>query len=202
MDNAVALVQVYLHINGYFTVAEYPVIEAMAKGKGYRMATDLDILAFRFPSAGQLIPGKQKNKEFYAPDPVLNCPSDSADMLVGEVKEGRAELNRGATNPLVLRSMLARFGCCSMHDAEPLVQQLMSKGKAITPSGHKIRLVAFGANSDSVKSSHYDVIDLGHIVQFLQNYLHQHKNILRQAQFKDPTLGFLMLLEKSLGNKK
>jgi hypothetical protein len=25
MDNAVALVQAYLHVNGYFTVAEYPV---------------------------------------------------------------------------------------------------------------------------------------------------------------------------------
>jgi len=24
MDNAIALVQVYLHINDYFTVAEYP----------------------------------------------------------------------------------------------------------------------------------------------------------------------------------
>jgi hypothetical protein len=29
MDNAVALVQAYLRVNGYFTVAEYPVVEAM-----------------------------------------------------------------------------------------------------------------------------------------------------------------------------
>ena len=27
MDNAVALVQAYLRVNGYFTVVEYPVLE-------------------------------------------------------------------------------------------------------------------------------------------------------------------------------
>jgi hypothetical protein len=28
MDNAVALVRAHLHVNGYFTVCEYPVLEA------------------------------------------------------------------------------------------------------------------------------------------------------------------------------
>jgi len=28
MDTAVALVQAYLNVNGYFTVVEYPVLEA------------------------------------------------------------------------------------------------------------------------------------------------------------------------------
>jgi hypothetical protein len=31
MDNAVALVRAYLHVNGYFTVTEYPVVEAVHK---------------------------------------------------------------------------------------------------------------------------------------------------------------------------
>ncbi len=31
MDHAVALVQAYLQINGYFTIAEYPVIESTGK---------------------------------------------------------------------------------------------------------------------------------------------------------------------------
>ena len=30
MDTAVALVQAYLHINGYFTVAEYPCLRRTA----------------------------------------------------------------------------------------------------------------------------------------------------------------------------
>ena len=48
MDNAVALVQAYLRLNGYFTVTEYPVIATRRDGT-YRTATDLDVLAFRFP---------------------------------------------------------------------------------------------------------------------------------------------------------
>jgi len=197
MDNAVALVQTYLHINGYFTVAEYPVIEAVGKEK-YRMATDLDILAFRFPGAGHLLPGKQGEEGVYTPDPVLRCPDDQADMLVGEVKEGHAVLNRGATDPVVLRSMLARFGCCSMHDVGHLVQQLISKGRTTAPSGHLVRLVAFGSGAASVEGRHYDVIDLGHVVQFLQDYLRQHWEVLRHTQFKGPALGFLMTLEKAI----
>ena len=202
MDNAVALVQAYLHINGYFSVAEYPVIEAMGKGKHYRMATDLDILAFRFPGAGRLIPGRQGDQRLYAPDPVLRCPDDQADMLVGEVKEGHAVLNRGATDPSVLRTMLARFGCCPMHDTGQLVQQLIRKGRATAPSGHRVRLVAFGSGTESVEGRHYEVIDLGHVVQFLQDYLRQHWEVLRHAQFKDPALGFLMTLEKAVGDSR
>jgi hypothetical protein len=40
MDMAVALVQAYLHVNGYFTVAEYPVLEAY-RGNHARSVTDL-----------------------------------------------------------------------------------------------------------------------------------------------------------------
>ena len=47
MDTCVALVQAYLHVNGYFTVAEYPVLEAY-RGNRARIVTDLDILACRF----------------------------------------------------------------------------------------------------------------------------------------------------------
>ncbi len=53
MDNAVALVEAYLRMNGYSAVAEYPFVEAMRQ-RGHRVATDLDILAFRFPGAGRL----------------------------------------------------------------------------------------------------------------------------------------------------
>ena len=46
MDTAVALVQAYLQVNGYFTVVEYPVLEAYRRGPA-RAVTDLDVLAFR-----------------------------------------------------------------------------------------------------------------------------------------------------------
>ena len=38
MDNAVALVRAYLRVNGYFTVAQYLVVEALRQG-GYCVAT-------------------------------------------------------------------------------------------------------------------------------------------------------------------
>src|SRR5262245_18598254 len=55
MDPAVGMVESYLRVNGYFTVTEYPIVEASKYGE-YRTATDLDVLAFRFPGAGRLVP--------------------------------------------------------------------------------------------------------------------------------------------------
>src|SRR6185436_11352215 len=48
MDHAVALVEAYLQLNGYFTSAEYPIL-ARAGRNGAQMITDVDIMAFRFP---------------------------------------------------------------------------------------------------------------------------------------------------------
>lgn len=63
MDTAVALVQAYLHVNGYFTIAEYPVLEAL-RADQVRTVTDLDILAYRFPGAGHdLVGGGHRPQE-------------------------------------------------------------------------------------------------------------------------------------------
>ena len=51
MDTAVSLVQEYLHVNGYFTVVEHPVLERLRAGQ-VRTVTDLDVLAYRLPGAG------------------------------------------------------------------------------------------------------------------------------------------------------
>ncbi len=199
MDNAVALVAAYLHVNGYFTVTEYPVLEAVRDGQ-YRTLTDLDILAFRFPRAGRLTPGRKGDRVSCDIDPELGCDPRQADMLVGEVKEGRAELNRGATDPAVLRAVLARFGCCPPEHVDGLVRQLIRKGEAESPVGHRLRLVAFGV--DGGTAANYRIISLGHVVQFLQDYLREHWQVLHHAQFKDPAFGFLMTLEKALRRKQ
>lgn len=194
MDHAVALVQAYLQINGYFTVAEYPIIEATGK-HNFRTATDLDILAFRFPGAGRIVTGKKSAHSVFLPDPLLGVSGDEADMLIGEVKEGRAELNRNARNPDVLRTVLARFGCCSPEHVDPVVEQLIRKGKATTHANHCIRLMAFGSVAQGNHS--YATITTGHIVQFIENYLDEHWEVLRSAQFKNPALGLLMVLKKA-----
>ena len=196
MDHAVALVEAYLRVNGYFTVSEYPVVEARRYG-GFRTATDLDILAFRFPGAGRLVPSESDEVEpSYAPDPELGCRPDCAEMLIGEVKEGKAELNEAARDPAVLQAALIRFGCCHRSHVPEVVKQLLQKGHAMTNCGHHVRMVAFGALHGSSGSPKYDIISLGHIERFLHDYICQHWEVLHQAQFKDPVFGFLVMLEK------
>ena len=195
MDHAVALVEAYLQINGYFTVAEYPVIESYGK-QSYRVETDLDILAFRFPGAGRLITGRD-GTSLFAPDPVLGIDGNTADMLIGEVKEGRAKLNRNARNPDVLRTVLARFGCCSLHEVGDTVQQLLNTGEAVAHTGHRVRLIAFGSSGGASPQSGYTTLTLGHIADFIAEYLDLHWEVLRHAQFKHPVLGLFMILEKA-----
>lgn len=131
MDNAVAQVQTYLHVNGYFTVAEYPIVGSGRHG-GYRTVTDLDILAFHFPGAARLVPrlhGRSDGGDREESDPVLGVPTDQADMLIGEVKEGRAQITDAATDPAVLKAALARFGGCPSMNTCQLAETLIRKGR-------------------------------------------------------------------------
>jgi hypothetical protein len=197
----VALVQAYLRVNGYFTVAEYPVIEVL-RGGDYRTATDLDILAVRFPHAGQLVPASgsrpSRDEDHYEPDPALGTAGQEADMIIGEVKEGRAVLNAAATDPAVLRAVLVRFGCCPRSQAAALVDALLRDGTTRLPVGHRVRLVAFGSSLDPAAGRRYLGIELGHIVRSLQEYLRGHWDVLHHADYKDPAFGFLVTLEKAL----
>lgn len=197
MDNAVALVQAYLQVNGYFTVTEYPVLEAARHG--IEAATDLDMLAFRFPGAGQLVPAKPSAHEHWITetDPVLACPADRVDMLIGEVKEGRAELNRAARDPEVLRAVLARFGCCHERHVAPVVETLLHAGACDMPNGHRVRLAAFGATMEADAARRCHIVTLGQALAFLERYLRVHWEVLRHAQFKHPAFGFLATLEKA-----
>ena len=197
MDNAVALVQTYLRLNGYFTVAEYPILEA-TRGGGYQTATDLDILAFRFPHAGMLIPrpGRRSSDKINTrADPALGAAADHADMLVGEVKEGAAVVNDAASRPAVLHVALVRFGCCSAQEAPPLVTELLQTGHALLPVGHQIRMVAFGSTAHS--SGRYHTVSLGHALQFIEDYLREHWDLLRHVDHKDPVFGFLSMMAKA-----
>lgn len=194
MDHAVAIVEAYLQINGYFTVSEYPVIEAR-RDEHYGVATDLDILAFRFPGAGRLITGRGGGGRF-SPDPELGIEGDQADMLIGEVKEGRAQLNPTVRNPRVLRTALARFGCCSIEHAGGTVDTLIRKGEAQTDCGHRIRLVAFGSSAEQSSAARYRILPLAHVTGFIESYLQEHWDTLRHAQFKHQALGLFTVLEK------
>ncbi|MGH9459345.1 MAG: hypothetical protein ACRD2J_17045, partial [Thermoanaerobaculia bacterium] len=112
MDHAVSLVQAYLQLNGYFTSAEYPVVKATNGSRRFRTITDIDVLAFRFPTTARLVAEGSPLAVggAAAPDPGLAVPPDTVDMLIGEVKEGRVGFNSSATDPDVLAIVLSRFG--------------------------------------------------------------------------------------------
>ena len=200
MDNAVALVQAYLRVNGYLTVTEYPVVEAVRSG-GFQAATDLDILAFRFGHASMLgqpiMPTGKRHAGLLPVDPALDLRPDLPDMIIGEVKEGRATLNRGAIDKGVLAAAIARFGCCDAAEAESVVVDLLRRGLAKIAHGHRVRLVAFGSLPSESPSKHYEVILLGHILAFLREHLRRHWAVFQASETKDPALGFLKILMKS-----
>lgn len=198
MADAVDLVRAYLNVNGYFTVTEYPLLEPLRRGS-HRMVTDLDILAFRFAGAG---PGPHGGasptlaSSLREPDPVLARSRDESDMIVGEVKEGRAKLNRAGRDPRVLAAALVRFGCCDATESRHAVGELLRTGDFVTNHGHRIRLVVFGARVSEESSTPYTAISLGHVLTFLRDHLRENWDVFRHAQLTDPALGFLGLLEK------
>jgi hypothetical protein len=200
MDHAVSLVQAYLQLNGYFTSAEYPIIAAAGRN-GFRTITDIDVLAFRFPSG---LPSPTMSRRKKTPqgldtselDPGLGAPPDSIDMIIGEVKEGRVGINSGVRDPEVLRAVISRLGDAEV-DTGSVVRDLLDRGVARLPSGFMIRLVAFGAFPPGSPVPPCRIVSLGHVLQFLQGYVRKHWNVLRHLQFKDPAFGFLMTMEKA-----
>jgi hypothetical protein len=200
MDHAVSLVQTYLQLNGYFTSAEYPII-ASARRNGVRTITDIDILAFRFPSGlpiGGVPTGKQapQGLDVSELDSGLGVPPDAIDMIIGEVKEGRVGINMGTRDPEVLKVVIGRLGDAGS-EIDRVVGDLLSDGATKLPSGVHMRMVAFGAFPPGAPVPPCRIISLGHVLGFLQGYVHRHWKVLRHLQFKDPALGFLMTIEKA-----
>jgi hypothetical protein len=197
MDHAVSLVQAYLQLNGYFTSAEYPIV-AGAGRNGFRTITDIDILAFRFPSGMPAPPGRKtpQGLDISDLDPGLGVAPDTIDTIIGEVKEGRVGINTGSRDPAVLKVIISRFGNTAEED-DRVVTELLNRGTAMLPSGHVVRLIAFGAFPPGSQVPPCRIISLGHVLDFLQSYVRRHWSMLRHLQFKDPAFGFLMTLEKA-----
>ena len=201
MDNAVALVQAYLYANGYLTVTEYPVLQQLAADR-FQVATDIDVLAIRLPGSGGVVPaGGARARRFgqTIPDPALGTAAQGIDFIVGEVKEGRAELNKGATDRHVLTAVLERFACCPSETLPPAVEGLIRGGRAVVrrAPGMTVRLVAFGSTVNGTGQGRFVAVSLGQVVTFLQHHLQLRWDAIRHAQIKDPAFGFLALLEKA-----
>jgi hypothetical protein len=202
MNAGVALVRAYLELNGYFIASELPVI-AGKRGGRYEEITDLDALAVRMPLAAQVIPRGRPGPEDdvrIGPDPLLDPSDEAVDVLVAEVKEGRARMNDATRTPRALYAALSRVGCVPPERMDSVVGRLVGEGEVRLASGQgpvpcRIRLVAFG-EGDTGDRDGYEVISLAHVAQFVQRHLERYHDVLHPADLRDPVLGLLHLLRK------
>jgi hypothetical protein len=197
MDIAVALVQTYLYANGFFTVTEYPVLEQMDTANP-RTLTDVDVLAVRFPGAGSISVNGETGGVEVAPDPVLGPSEEFIDVIIGEVKEGAAELNRSAQDPLVLRAAIGRVGKIKPEIADALVADLVAKGTAMHPAGIRLRQIVFASKPPNRANPKYTWVSHGHITKWLTAQMRENWDLVKTVQSKDPALGFLLLHEKAI----
>jgi hypothetical protein len=199
MDTAVGLVKAYLELCGYSVLAELPV--RAAHRYGYRDVTDVDVLAVRFPHARQPMPGRAVRplEVFLGADPALETFEEGVDVVIEEVKEGQARLNRSLRRAETVALALRRVGCCpEEHVDEP--------ARAIVRAGHhemampararcRGRLVAFAGGGEAVEHGVH-TITLGRCAEFIAERLRQAGEVLAGVRFKDPVLGLLALQAK------
>lgn len=195
MDTAVALVKTYLQANGFFTVTEYPILESI--GVTTRTVTDIDVLAIRFRGAGGLTSESSTGGIRIEPDTALGLSDAQIEVIIGEVKEGAAELNKAARDPAVIAAALRRFGELQPETEEEIVKDLLDDGEAIHPAGLRIRQVVFATKPPSRRSNPYEWMNIGDIAEWMQTQVEAHWDKMKAVQSKDPALSFLLLFEKA-----
>jgi hypothetical protein len=132
-----------------------------------------------------------------APDPQLDVDDSVIEAVIGEVKEGSADLNKAARDPDVLRAVLRRFGSMDEDVADALVENLVRTGTAHHPAGIRVRLMVFASKPPSRRSYRYSWVSHGAIGTWLQEQVREHWDRVKTVQSKDTALGFLILFEKA-----
>ncbi len=198
MNSGMALVEAYLRVNGYLVLDEMPIVLPEGTG-GYRTHTDLDIVAVRFPCVRMGHPDAEgRIADPIQTDPKLDVPGGAIDVIIGEVKEGRAHLNRAIRSPETLRLGLARVGVCDEQEmdsaAEALSEQAVVRLESSSPI-RQVRLIAFGIGTSRKTQTHY-VISLKDAWEFIDTLIEREHELLLPATFSDPVLGLLHLAQK------
>lgn len=202
MNAGVRLTQSYLYLNGYFTVTELPVIR-QGRGGQYREVTDLDLLGIRYPRAEWVVPrgrpGEGRDLRIRS-DPLLVQDREVVDVIIAEVKEGKARINDTLRTRDALQTALRRVGCCPEALLDRKTEELQQVGSAEL-AGHeagiptRIRLVAFGAGESGVRDG-FEVISLQHVARFIDELLDRYHDVLTPADLGATPLGLLHLLRK------
>jgi hypothetical protein len=202
LNTCVALVGAYLRFNGYVTVPEQPILIGQGKPYRYHTATDVDILAVRFPNAAVVVPreyGAVADDLHLDIDPTLELEEDTVDVLIGEVKSGRPRLNDGLRDKDVLYATLKRVDPGFDVALDETIQHLIRNGEAQCKSAGKkwrFRLVAFGEGQPAPEGGPYMVVQMRHVAAFLMQTMREHHQVWKDAQFGDPVLDLLHLFDK------
>ncbi len=197
MDPGVELVESYLRLNGYATLAEFQIHRRLPDGS-YEALTDVDVVGIRFPG------------EVYAADPLdspnphfllieddqLRLIEDTIDVILGEVKQGEAVFNPGLKRRETLDTVLQRFGWLYGQPLPEVVTDLRRRGLSVAPSrgGGQIRtrLVAFGRSS----TNDLHTMSLRHIFTVMVSFMERLDPVIRPDAYSDPVTATLRLLVK------
>lgn len=198
MDIAVNLIENYLRLTGYLTLSEFEVQRRDAEG-AFKTVTDIDIMAVRMPGEIYLgDPHRESDAQLLLiEDEVLRLEDDCLDVIIGEVKQGAAELNPGIKDHGVLHSMLRRVEWTYAEPIGNVIEGLQQEMVHYAPGRGggtvRTRLVAFG------RSDHNDLntISHSHVVTTMLRFFEEHEDAFKPIQFKEPAPAFLRLLLKS-----
>lgn len=189
------LVESYLRLNGYLTLSEFEVQRRESDGT-YKTVTDVDIMAVRMP--GEVHGDHDDCDMLLLDDPVLELRPDLIDVIIGEVKQGHAELNPGIKDHTVLHTVLQRAAWLYGDELTSVIESLQRHEIADTaaPGGHvrvRTRLVAFGR----ADASGLHTVQISHVVGTMLRFFEEHAAAFKPVQFRDPAPAFLRLLLKT-----
>lgn len=192
MDPAVALAQAYLQLNGYLTITEFPITSGA--GAEARAVTDIDLIALRFPGAR---PVGQSTATGPDTDPLLQIGDDTMDLLICEVKEGKARLNPNLSRSDTLARTLERVGCCAPGHVRHHVESLQRHG--VAKMDHRgvacrARIAVFAGRPGNPRRAL--VVSLAHAAREVCRFLQIHQAELHATQFSQPALAQMGLLMK------
>jgi hypothetical protein len=196
MDIAVNLIENYLRLTGYLTLSEFEVQRRGEDGR-YQTVTDVDVMGIRMPGEIYLGDPHEDCHLLLIDDPVLELEDDAIDIIIGEVKQGPAELNPGIKDHIVLHSMLRRVGWAYQEPLEAVVEGLQRNLVHYSPGRGdgrvRTRLVAFGRS----RTNDLNTLSLSHVVGTMLRFFEEHEEAFRPIQFKEPAPAFLRLLLKA-----
>lgn len=204
MDAAVGLVKAYLELCGYFVLAELPV--RAPDGSGYRDVTDLDVIAVRFPHPPLALSGRAGRPldVLLGTDPALETYEAGVDVLIGEVKEGQARINPALRRAETVAFALRRLGCCPEEQIDEEARMVVRSGQRdLAMPGQvrcRVRLVAFAGHGIATDRG-VRTISLAHCARLIARRLHEGRDVLAGAQFKDPVLALFALQAKLAGRE-